>query len=401
MGQIAIAIDDVSKLFRLYHERNNYLKAAVLRGRRARYDEFWALRDISIDIIQGETFGIVGNNGSGKSTLLKCIAGILYPDKGHISVDGRMAALLELGAGFHPELSGRENVYLNGSILGMKRREIDAKIDEIIDFAGLATFIDTPVKNYSSGMYVRLGFSIAISVQPDVLLVDEVLAVGDQDFQRKCLDKVAALRDSGRTIVIVSHGLGQVRQMCDRVAWLDKGNLSAVGPSADVIDTYAGAAFGTTADQVRGVRLGSGEALIELVELCDEHGQPVTTVHTGESVLVRLHYLASQTIVQPVFGITLRRTDGDVIVSSPSTRDTPHVPSYIGGQGIVEMVVDRLPLLPGHYDMGVSLGDVGGRLFDERTHALPFEVAQGDPVEQGGLVTIHPRWKVHAPEGTV
>jgi len=393
MGAPAVRVDDVSKLFRLYKERNNYLKAMVLRGRRARYDEFWALSDVSFDINQGETFGIVGNNGSGKSTLLKCVAGILHPDRGRTSVEGRMSALLELGAGFHPELSGRENVYLNGSILGMKRKEIDAKFNSIVDFADLHAFIDSPVKNYSSGMYVRLGFAVAISVEPDVLLVDEVLAVGDQDFQRKCLDQIAALRDRGSTIVIVSHGLGQVRQMCDRVAWLDRGKLSAVGPAAEVIDRYAGEAFGAAADQVEGQRLGTGEALIQRVEVLDATGQVVPSVHTGDAVRVRLHYEVRQAIVQPVFTVTVRRTDGDVIVSRPSTRTTDiELPPYLGEPGSIDLIIDRLPLLPGRYELGVALGDLGGRVFDDRTHALRFEVLAGAPAEPDGIVTLHGHW---------
>jgi ABC-2 type transport system ATP-binding protein len=181
-----ITVDHVSKRFRLYHERNQSLKASVLRGGRARFEEFWALDDVSFEVPEGSTFGLIGENGSGKSTLLKCIARILRPDKGSISARGKLSALLELGAGFHPELSGRENVYLNGSILGLSKKQLDERFDEIVAFAGIEHFIDTPVKNYSSGMYVRLGFSVAINVDPDLLLIDEVLAVGDAEFQRKC-----------------------------------------------------------------------------------------------------------------------------------------------------------------------------------------------------------------------
>src|SRR5690606_28764355 len=184
--------------FRLYKERNQSIKSAVMRRRVSDHEDFWALRDISLKVRQGETFGLVGDNGSGKSTLLKCMAKILYPDKGTITMHGRVAALLEVGSGFHPELSGRENVYLNGSILGMSRKEVDRKFDDIVDFSGVREFIDQPVKNYSSGMYVRLGFSVAINVEPDILLVDEVLAVGDESFQAKCAEKFAEFREQGR-----------------------------------------------------------------------------------------------------------------------------------------------------------------------------------------------------------
>ena len=211
----AITINDVSKRFRVYKDRNQSLKGTFLKGRRAHYEDFWALQDITFDIPAGKTFGLMGHNGSGKSTLLKCIAKILTPDTGSISATGRMAAMLEVGSGFHPELSGRENIYLNGAILGMSPKEIDSKLDAIIDFSGVERFIDQPVKNYSSGMYVRLGFSVSIHVEPDILLVDEVLAVGDLEFQNKCMEKFAQLKQDGRTVVVVSHGLEQMRSFCD------------------------------------------------------------------------------------------------------------------------------------------------------------------------------------------
>ena len=235
----AVVVDDVWKSFRLYHERNQYLKAAVLRGRRARYEEFWALKGIDFEVPVGSTFGVIGSNGSGKSTLLKCLTGILHPEKGNVKINGRVSALLELGAGFHPELSGRENVYMNGAILGLTKKEINARFDDIVDFAGLPDFIDTPVKNYSSGMFVRLGFAVAAHVEPDVLLIDEVLSVGDESFQRKCAEKIEQFRRDGRTIVFVSHGLSQVEQLCETVAWIDKGDLKMVGPSGEVISALS------------------------------------------------------------------------------------------------------------------------------------------------------------------
>src|SRR4051794_40114048 len=237
-----------------------------MRGRRARYKEFDALKGVTFEIKQGTTFGLIGENGSGKSTLLKCVARILRPDAGSITTNGKISALLELGAGFHQELSGRENVYLNGAILGMSKKEIDARFDEIVDFAGLAEFIDSPVKNYSSGMYVRLGFSVAINVDPDILLVDEVLAVGDENFQRKCSEKFADLKHAGKTLVIVSHGLASVRNLCDRVAWLEHGVLKELGPAGDVVDAYIGVAHADRHDEgEHGTRWGSGEGRIERI----------------------------------------------------------------------------------------------------------------------------------------
>lgn len=234
----AVYVDNVSKKFRFYRERNLTLKSAIMRGRTSVYEDFWALRNVSFEVPAGSSFGLIGSNGSGKSTLLKCLAKIYYPNEGSITTAGRIAALLEIGTGFHQELSGRENVFLNGSILGMSRKDILRKLDEIVDFAGIEKFIDQPVKNYSTGMYVRLGFAIAINVAPDVLIVDEVLSVGDSEFQEKCAQKFVELRRSGATLIIVSHSMETLRGMCDNAAWLDKGNLMAVGEANSTITAY-------------------------------------------------------------------------------------------------------------------------------------------------------------------
>jgi lipopolysaccharide transport system ATP-binding protein len=238
LSDIAVVAEGVSKRFRIYHERNQSIKQMVLQRRRGVYEEFWALKDVSLEIPPGATFGFIGENGSGKSTLLKCIAKILVPDEGTIRTVGSVSALLELGAGFHPELSGRENVFLNGAILGMSPKDLTAKFDEIVAFSGIERFIDTPVKNYSSGMYVRLGFSVAINVSPDILLVDEVLAVGDAEFQGRCRSKFKQLKDAGCTIIVVSHSMGLIEDLCDHAAWLDDGRIKVTGRAPDVIDAY-------------------------------------------------------------------------------------------------------------------------------------------------------------------
>jgi lipopolysaccharide transport system ATP-binding protein len=238
MSEIAIQATEVSKRFRIYHERNQSIKAMVLRRRRGVYEEFWALKDISLEIPKASTYGLIGENGSGKSTLLKCFAKILVPDGGSVSSKGSISALLELGAGFHPELSGRENVFLNGAILGISSAELNRKFDEIVDFSGIERFIDTPVKNYSSGMYVRLGFSVAINVSPDILLVDEVLAVGDAEFQQRCANKFQELKSSGCTIVVVSHAMEMIKNLCDHAAWMEHGQLKAHGEAQDIIEMY-------------------------------------------------------------------------------------------------------------------------------------------------------------------
>ena len=238
MTDIAVRVDHVSKWFRMYHERNTSLKSAIMRRRRSVHNDFLALDDVSFEVPVGSTFGLIGSNGSGKSTLLKCLAEILYPNVGTITAFGKVAALLEVGSGFHHELSGRENIYLNGSILGMTRKEINRKFDEIIDFSGVEEFIDQPVKNYSSGMYVRLGFAVAIHVDPEILVVDEVLAVGDAEFQEKCRQKFADLHRAGKTVILVTHSMDDVRGMCDQAAWLDKGRLRLVGPARKTVAAY-------------------------------------------------------------------------------------------------------------------------------------------------------------------
>ncbi len=234
----AIEVRDVSKRFRLYHERYSSLKERAMHLGRIPFEDFWAARDISFEVAEGSTVGILGHNGSGKSTLLKCIAGILQPTSGEIVTRGRLAALLELGSGFHPELTGRENIFMNGAILGLSKRDITKVFDDIVAFAELDKFIDMQVRHYSSGMYVRLGFAVAVNVDPEILLVDEVLAVGDEQFARKCLDRVARLQREGRTILFVTHGADLVRRICDRAIVLDHGVMIANTTSAEAVRTF-------------------------------------------------------------------------------------------------------------------------------------------------------------------
>jgi ABC-2 type transport system ATP-binding protein len=393
----AVVVEHASKRFRLYLERNNTLKASFLRRRRVKYEEFWALRDVSFEVPQGASFALIGENGSGKSTLLKCIARIYAPDSGRISTNGKLSALLELGAGFHQELSGRDNVYLNGSILGMSRREIDARFDDIVGFAGLEEFIDVPVKNYSSGMYVRLGFSVAISVEPDILLVDEVLAVGDAEFQIRCLEKVDELRKAGKTIVIVTHALGSVRHLCDQAALLEHGELRCIGPAPDVIDGYIGdvltdhSAEGTGEG---GARWGSGEGRITQVEVIDGSGRVGHPVRTGDMVVFRMHYETTEPIERPVFGMAIHRLDG-AEVTGPNTREADAVPDKIEGSGYVDLRVPRLMLVPGTYDLTVSLYNYTlAHPYDFRQRCLRFDVEPGTPHAEFGVMTLGGEWDV-------
>jgi ABC-type polysaccharide/polyol phosphate transport system ATPase subunit len=394
MGQPAVVIDGVTKRFRLYRERNQSLKAALMRGGRARYEEFHALREVSFEIEQGETFALVGENGSGKSTLLKCIARILRPDEGTITTNGRVAALLELGSGFHQELSGRENIYLNGSILGMAKREIDAKLEEIIDFAGVEEFIDQPVKNYSSGMYVRLGFAVAVNVDPDILLVDEVLAVGDAAFQAKCNEKFADFRRAGKTVIVVSHAMAAVRTMCDRAAWLNHGRLIEVDRVERIVDEYVDEGH-TEREEIAGggARWGSGEARLTEVRLLDAAGEARTRFRTGDEVTVRLNFETSEQVERPVFGLAMENLDG-VYVWAHNTRDADFVPDRIDGTGSVDLRVPRLMLQPGTFDLIASIVDyTTTHTYDFLRHCYRFDVDPGNPRESGGIVALGGQWQ--------
>jgi len=396
VSQTVIRVEDVAKRFRVYHERNQSLKIALMRGRRAKFDEFWALQDINLEIPQGKTFGLVGHNGSGKSTLLKCLARILVPDRGRITVDGKISALLELGAGFHPELSGRDNVYLNGSILGLTKKDIDLRFDDIVGFAGLEEFIDSPVKNYSSGMYVRLGFSVAINVDPDILMVDEVLAVGDEEFQRRCMAKFKEFKDQGRTIVVVSHALGTMRDMCDEVAWLDHGRLAGVGAPSDVVDHYVETSYsgdeGVT-NQDGNLRVGSGEIRVSRVELL-LGGASVTQAHTGDAVTLRIHYAAETAVPDAVFGIGIHTVTGQH-VTGPNTKDGGLTVDVRPGGGYVDLAVPRLMLLPGTYELSTGVVDSTMiHTFDHQRSAMRFDVLVGDPGERLGVMSLGGQWKV-------
>ena len=398
MGDPAITVEHLSKRFRLYHDRNQSLKAAVMRGGRARYEEFWALRDISLEIAEGVTYGFIGTNGSGKSTLLKCLARILEPDEGRSATRGKVSALLELGAGFHPELSGRENVYLNGSILGLSKTELDHRFDDIVEFAGLERFIDTPVKNYSSGMYVRLGFSVAINVDPDILLVDEVLAVGDEEFQNRCNERFADLRSEGRTIVVVSHSLGSIQAICDEVAWLDDGVLRSTGAAGDVVDEYLMEVHrerGGPLEATTG-RWGSREILLEEMEVLGADGTTTTTPRTGGPTTFRFHYQAGAPVPSPMFTLAVHSIDGTT-VTNPSTKEPRLVAHELLGSGYVDLVVESLPLLPGTYDLsGAITDDAGLHVYDHRHRAIRFDVDSSVPRHScGGLVSFNGHWELH------
>lgn len=392
MTNRAVIVEDVWKNFRLYREKNQYIKAAILRGRRARYDEFWALKGVSFDVPVGSTFGIIGSNGSGKSTMLKCLARILVPDRGSVRINGRVAPLLELGAGFHPELSGRENVFLNGAILGLTKKEVTARYEEIVDFAGLSNFIDTPIKNYSSGMVIRLGFAIAVNVDPEILLIDEVLAVGDSAFQLKCMEKIEDFRSQGKTIIFVSHGLSQVEQLCEQALWLEKGTMRSLGPSADVVAEYSAESFGARPQGPKQRnRWGSGEIQIADVKLLDATGSEVSVIRSGEPLRLMLSGNSVATVRD--FGVRLRMNHlHGVQVALMSTRRSGL--NFTTGNKSFEVSVElpSLQLLNGTFDLSITLTDPHElHEYDHLEKVVRFDVDQG-PLLDEGLVSFGPLW---------
>ena len=398
MSDLALEVNHLTKSFRVHSEKTNSLKQLITHRGRNKFNEFTALKDVTFQVKEGEVFGVIGQNGSGKSTLLKCMAGILQPNLGTVTVHKRMSALLELGAGFHPELSGRENVFLNAAILGMGRKEIAGRFDEIVEFSGLESFIDAPVKTYSSGMYVRLAFAVAINVDPRLLIVDEILAVGDVTFQQRCLEKFVDFRNDGRTIVLVTHDMGSVKNMCDRAIWLTHGAITGEGDPSELVEAYTEMMLGQRNRNADGsTRRGSGEVQIERVEMfVEDNDAPVKRFRTGNGVRLRLHYRAEKSVPRPVFGFAIEHLGG-ATVTSPCTRDVGLLPDAISGEGFVEIALGNVALLPGTYDLHTSITDFNRQHEYDVLHlALRFDVMTGKPYETGGLMTMRPTWTINS-----
>ena len=402
----AIVVDGVSKRFRLQSDRAHSVKELVTRrDRNLDADAFWALRDVSFSIPEGSMFALVGHNGSGKSTLLRCIAGIYRPTSGSVQVSGRISTLLELGAGFHPDLTGRENVYMNATILGMSKRQIDAAFDDIVEFAGVEDFIDSPVKIYSSGMYVRLGFSVAVHVDPEILIVDEVIAVGDAEFQRKCFDYLYDLRRRGVTIVVVTHSTGTVESMCDGAAWLDHGRLQLVGTGPEVAAAYMeqvneaerearDEAQEATSSGPDGAGRGIGDSTLTIasVEILDASGRPTVAVVHHETCTIRIRYRATSPVEAPVFGIALHSASG-VHLTGTNTRIDGVPTGVVDGEGCVDFTIDEVPLTPGDYEVTVAINDeFVQHVFDRRDRAWRLAVREGGRMAPEGLMDLRGRW---------
>ena len=388
----AIEVRDVTKIYRRYGRRRHFgtLKSALLSGRLfadLRPDEvLQALSGVTFDVAAGQTFGIIGRNGSGKSTLLKLIAGIGKPTSGSVRVTGRVSALIELGAGFHPEISGRENVFINGMMLGLSKREIGRRFDDIVAFAELEDFIEAPVKTYSSGMYMRLGFAVAINVDPDVLLVDEVLAVGDQAFTHKCLDKFAELRSRGRTVLIVTHTLDMITRFCDEAIWIDAGQARMRGGPDQVVDAYLSDVARGEQEAQKSVAPVRHDAAILEARLLGRDGRPANAILSGEGLIVEVQVRASRPRRDVVCEVGIFNADG---VRCVALATDAALPLEISGDAVIRLEMDRLELVGGAYTLDCTLRSSGGAQYDrEQRSTFTVTAASAPP----GIVRPPHRW---------
>jgi len=413
-SRLAIVVDGLVERFRIPTERPPGLKERLYRFRRARYAEFEALSGVSLQVRHGESLGVIGHNGSGKSTLLKCLAGILPADQGTVEVNGRIATLLELGAGFHPDLTGRENVYQNGAMLGLRRREIDAAFDSIADFAGVRDFLDIPVRNYSSGMYVRLGFAIAVHVDPEILLVDEVLAVGDAEFQERSLARMRAFSQRGKTVVLVSHDLGSIAELCERTIVMDHGRLVFDGPTAAAIEFYDELVHGVRpppppepVEEEVPTRTGDRQARVADVKLLLD-GQPVPTgplappLPSGIAVQLVVAIVAEESIREAgslSVGIDIRRPDMQLYVYETRTgwRGTYLAPPKPGAVATLTFTLE-LAVLAGEYLVDLLVANAAtGAIHDRWQGAHEFRVTS--PEHEFGVARLDPRIGIWNPDG--
>jgi lipopolysaccharide transport system ATP-binding protein len=416
----AIRVSGLGKCYRVSHagHRGGYrtlretLVDAVTapfrgrRGERANWDEdFWALKDVSFDVASGEVVGIIGNNGAGKSTLLKILSRITKPTTGRVELNGRVGSLLEVGTGFHPELTGRENIYLNGSILGMTRKEIDRRFDEIVAFAEVEQFLDTPVKRYSSGMYVRLAFAVAAHLEPEIMIVDEVLAVGDASFQKKCIQRMGEVSQGGRTVILVSHDLPMIGKLSNRLIWIKEGAVHKVGQPAEVIEAYQ-SHVATQVAQTAVIdlcdhpnRTKRYQPLLETLRLFGPDRQPTSTFPVGSPMHVEIDCRRPPETSQVTMLIDVCGLDGSPI-GSLSSYTHPMEGEMTGFTGTFHCRVESLPLLPGEYVLNVRFGDWDGYL-DVILGAVRFSVLEADyfgtgrlPYRKYGPIILRGDWAV-------
>ncbi|MGB7218696.1 MAG: ABC transporter ATP-binding protein [Vicinamibacterales bacterium] len=357
----------------------------------ARKETIWALNGVSFKVQEGEVVGLIGRNGAGKSTLLKILSRITYPTSGQMTIRGRVASMLEVGTGFHDELTGRENIYLNGSILGMKKKEVDAKLDAIIAFSGVERFIDTPIKRYSSGMRLRLGFAVAAHLEPDVLLVDEVLAVGDAGFQKKCLNTMEDLRSGGRTVLFVSHNMAAVENLCSRAIWIDDGKVKQDGPAKDVIADYL-ASFAEARQEAADLRhvtrhQGTGEVRFTGLEFLSPARQPQPVTRSGDGLVIRFHYHADGPVALPTLRVRLYTEFGTLVTETGTWHHGISIPLLAVGDGCIELEIESLNLAPARYDLSLwILGSGATRVYDCLEHAAHLDVEPGNIYRSGRVI---------------
>ena len=404
----AIEVNHVTKSFKVYLDKGNTLKEKVLFKKRRRYEERKVLKDISFQVKKGEAVGLIGHNGCGKSTTLKLLTRIMYPDAGEIKMSGRVASLIELGAGFHEDMSGRENIYINASIFGLSRKEIDERMEAIINFSELQDFIDNPVRTYSSGMYMRLAFSVAINVDADILLVDEILAVGDVNFQAKCFNRLREIKGQGTTIVIVSHSMDQIEQICDRSIWIHEGDIRRQGRPRDVHPEYLdfmGEKRQERAEKEKEEapqektepiakeekRWGNGDARIRKVMILDRDGRERSVIKTDEQVTISIKYEIKNTVEDAVIGIGFFRSDG-VQCYGTNTRIDKLPEFKLVRDGVAEVKIASLNLIPGQYLLDVAIESQIGIAVDYFREAYRFEVFSD--VSDVGVARIAHQWNI-------
>ncbi len=415
----AIEVKNVRKKFRVYYDKGNQLKERLLFRSRNRYEDRWVLNGISFNVKKGEAVGLIGHNGCGKSTTLKLLTRIMYPTEGSIELSGRVSSLIELGAGFHPDMSGRENIYTNASIFGLSKKEIDERMDDIVEFSEMEQFLDNPVRTYSSGMYMRLAFSVAINVNADILLIDEILAVGDINFQAKCFNKLKEIKAQGTTIVIVSHSLGQIEQICDRTIWIDGGKIKADGKPRDVHPEYmdfmgqkrqviaekenarkeekSGKKAGERTDNADNAaseekkRWGNGHARINQVRMLDTNGKSQSAFATGSCVTIEMDYSVKEKVEDAVFGIGIFNQNGQQVYGT-NTRIDQMDEFALEKDGTMRVTLDCVNLLPGIYLLDIAIESQVGIPVDYFREAYTFEMYS--QIGDVGIVRLDHQWEI-------
>lgn len=416
--EYAIEVKHISKSFKVYLDKGHELKERVIFRKRGRHETREVLKDISFSVKKGEAIGLIGHNGCGKSTTLKLLTKIMYPDSGTITMRGRVSSLIELGAGFHPDMSGRENIYINASIFGLTRKEIDRRLDDIIAFSELEEFIDNPVRTYSSGMYMRLAFSVAINVDADILLVDEILAVGDVNFQAKCFNRMREIKADGTTIVIVSHSLGQIEQICERSIWIQDGRIKAEGLPRDIHPEYLdymgekrqeiaqreqerqknkkdGRDIGSGSDANEAAesknRWGNGDARIQKAVMLDSAGKKQAIFKTGDKLELNVSYTVKKTVEDAVFGIGIFRVDG-LQCYGTNTRIDKVEQFSLQEDGAFSVVLKEMNLVPGEYWLDIAIESGDGIPVDYYRDALRFEMYSD--IGDVGVTRIKHEWRM-------